>query len=93
MTRAFDEDFAYRFGTRAIHAGQRPDPTSGAIMPPIVQTSTFVQDALGVNDHANSALLTVGWPCVLGDLCHFVGREMTVGERTREFEVQLGKAE
>ena len=49
MTRAFDEDFAFRFATRAIHAGQRPDATSGAIMPPIVQTSTYVQDALGVN--------------------------------------------
>jgi cystathionine beta-lyase/cystathionine gamma-synthase len=49
MTRIFDEDLAYRFGTKAIHAGQRPDPASGAIMPPIVQTSTYVQDALGVN--------------------------------------------
>src|SRR5580704_6907087 len=49
MTRVFDEDLPYRFSTRAIHAGQRPDPTTGAIMPPIVQTSTFVQDALGVN--------------------------------------------
>lgn len=37
----------HRFGTRAIHAGQRPDPTTGAIMPPIYQTSTYVQDALG----------------------------------------------
>jgi cystathionine gamma-lyase len=49
VTRAFDEDSAFRFGTKAIHAGQRPDPTSGAIMPPIVQTSTYVQEALGVN--------------------------------------------
>jgi cystathionine beta-lyase/cystathionine gamma-synthase len=36
-----------RFATRAIHAGQEPDPTSGAIMPPIYQTSTYVQPALG----------------------------------------------
>lgn len=36
-----------RFATRAIHAGQRPDPTTGAIMPPIYQTSTYVQPALG----------------------------------------------
>ncbi|MGH7483790.1 MAG: trans-sulfuration enzyme family protein [Longimicrobiales bacterium] len=36
-----------RFGTRAIHAGQTPDPTTGAIMPPIFQTSTYVQEALG----------------------------------------------
>ncbi len=49
MTRVFDEDLNARFGTRAIHAGQRPDPTTGAIMPPIYQTSTYVQDALGSN--------------------------------------------
>ncbi len=49
MTRAFDEDSKYGLSTRGIHAGQRPDPTTGAIMPPIVQTSTFVQEALGVN--------------------------------------------
>lgn len=36
-----------RFGTRAIHAGQHPDPATGAIMPPIFQTSTYVQDAVG----------------------------------------------
>ena len=33
------------FGTRAIHAGQEPDPTTGAIMTPIYQTSTYVQEA------------------------------------------------
>ncbi|MBM4194314.1 MAG: cystathionine gamma-synthase [Gemmatimonadetes bacterium] len=49
MTRIYDEDLKYGFSTRGIHAGQRPDPTTGAIMPPIVQTSTFVQEALGVN--------------------------------------------
>lgn len=49
MTRVFDEDLNARFATRTIHAGQRPDPTTGAIMPPIYQTSTFVQDALGVH--------------------------------------------
>lgn len=35
------------FGTRAIHAGQRPDPTTGAIMMPVYQTSTYVQPELG----------------------------------------------
>ncbi len=35
------------FGTRAVHAGQRPDPTTGAIMTPIYQTSTYVQAAVG----------------------------------------------
>jgi len=32
------------FGTKAIHAGQEPDPTTGAIMTPIYQTSTYVQE-------------------------------------------------
>lgn len=36
-----------RFGTRTIHAGQEPDPTTGAIMTPIFQTSTYVQDGPG----------------------------------------------
>ena len=36
-----------RFGTRAIHAGQHPDPTTGAIMTPVYQTSTYVQPELG----------------------------------------------
>jgi len=35
------------FGTRAIHAGQEPDPVTGAVMPPIYQTSTYVQSAVG----------------------------------------------
>ncbi len=35
------------FGTLAVHAGQRPDPSTGAIMTPIYQTSTFVQPELG----------------------------------------------
>ena len=37
----------HRFATRAIHAGQQPDPTTGAIMPPVFQTSTYVQPELG----------------------------------------------
>ena len=37
------------FGTRAIHAGQVPDPTTGAIMPPISVSSTYVQDSPGVH--------------------------------------------
>jgi len=39
----------YRFGTRAIHAGQEPDPTTGAIMQPIYATSTYVQESPGVH--------------------------------------------
>jgi len=37
------------FETRAIHVGQEPDPATGAITTPIYQTSTFVQDAVGVH--------------------------------------------
>ena len=37
------------FATRAIHAGQAPDPATGAVTTPIYQTSTFVQEAVGVN--------------------------------------------
>ena len=35
----------YRIETQAIHAGQCPDPTTGAIMTPVYLTSTFVQSA------------------------------------------------
>ncbi len=38
-----------KFATRAIHAGQSPDPTTGAIMPPIYATSTYVQESPGVH--------------------------------------------
>jgi cystathionine beta-lyase/cystathionine gamma-synthase len=37
------------FETRAIHDGQEPDPATGSVIPPIYQTSTFVQDAVGIN--------------------------------------------
>ncbi len=37
----------HNFGTRAIHAGQTPDPSTGAIMTPIYQTSTYVQKSPG----------------------------------------------
>src|SRR5918993_4676135 len=49
MTRIYDEDLDAAFGTRAIHAGQRPEPLAGAIMTPVYLTSTYVQDALGQN--------------------------------------------
>jgi cystathionine beta-lyase/cystathionine gamma-synthase len=38
-----------RFSTICLHAGQEPDPSTGAIITPIYQTSTYVQDALGVH--------------------------------------------
>ncbi len=37
----------YGFGTRCIHAGQPPEPVTGAVMTPIYQTSTYVQDGVG----------------------------------------------
>lgn len=37
------------FATRTIHAGQSPDPSTGAIMPPIYATSTYVQESPGVH--------------------------------------------
>jgi cystathionine gamma-lyase len=40
---------AQRFATRVIHGGQRPDPLTGAIMPPIYATSTYVQSSPGVH--------------------------------------------
>jgi len=43
------DDVGQAFATRAIHAGQSPDPTTGAIMPPIYATSTYVQSSPGVH--------------------------------------------
>src|SRR6478609_8002421 len=40
-------DDQHSFATRAIHAGQEFDPTTGAVIPPIYQTSTFVQESIG----------------------------------------------
>ena len=39
----------HKFATRTIHAGQTPDPSTGAIMPPIYATSTYVQSSPGVH--------------------------------------------
>jgi cystathionine beta-lyase/cystathionine gamma-synthase len=49
MTRVYDEDLNAGFATRAVHAGQRPDPSTGAIMTPVYLTSTYAQDGLGQN--------------------------------------------
>jgi len=51
------EKKAYKFSTRTIHAGQEPDPSTGAIMSPIYATSTYVQESPGVHkgfDYARS---------------------------------------
>lgn len=42
-------NFNQRFGTRAIHAGQPPEKTTGAVMTPVFQTSTFAQPSPGVH--------------------------------------------
>jgi cystathionine gamma-lyase len=50
MTRSGNGSWkAMRFATRAIHAGQEPEPSTGAITTPIFQTSTFAQSAPGVH--------------------------------------------
>lgn len=49
MTRVFEDDLKAGFGTRAVHAGQRPEPLAGAIMTPVYLTSTYVQEELGRN--------------------------------------------
>ena len=49
MSGADDDAGAWGFDTRAIHAGQSPDPTTGAIMTPVYMTSTYVQSSPGVN--------------------------------------------
>jgi cystathionine gamma-synthase len=51
------------FETRAIHVGQEPDPATGAVITPIYQTSTYVQEAVGVHkgyDYARTANPTRG---------------------------------
>src|SRR4051812_9780420 len=47
MTRVQSDEHSQGFATKAIHAGQVPDPLAGAAMPPIYQTSTYVQEELG----------------------------------------------
>ncbi|HWM29488.1 MAG TPA: cystathionine gamma-synthase [Woeseiaceae bacterium] len=49
MKKILDEKAKKHFATRAIHAGQEPDPSTGAIMQPIYATSTYVQKSPGVH--------------------------------------------
>ena len=46
MTRTPYDNRHHKIATLAVHGGQQPDPLSGAVMPPIYQTSTYVQDGL-----------------------------------------------
>src|ERR1051326_5854514 len=47
MTRVAEQELTHRFATRAVHAGYLGDPLSGAVMSPIYQTSTYIQEGLG----------------------------------------------
>ncbi len=47
MTRILPHEHEQRFATLAVHAGQVPEPLAGAVMTPIYQTSTYVQEKLG----------------------------------------------
>lgn len=48
MSPSTDNDTG--FGTRAVHAGQEPDPVTGAVIPPISLSTTFKQSAAGVHN-------------------------------------------
>src|SRR5215831_4888322 len=62
----------HRFATRAIHAGQSPDPTTGAVMPPIYVSSTYAQSSPGVHkgyDYSRTRNPTRGaWESCIADL-------------------------
>lgn len=47
MNEKDNSGFSLGLGTRAIHGGQAPDPSTGAVMPPIYATSTYVQESPG----------------------------------------------
>src|SRR3954453_22588649 len=47
MTRILSHDHEHGFATRSVHAGQIVEPLAGAVMTPIYQTSTYVQEGLG----------------------------------------------
>src|SRR5258708_23470681 len=44
-----NQDRDQQFATRVVHGGQQPDPLTGAVMPPIYATSTYVQSSPGVH--------------------------------------------
>ena len=49
MTRIADRDLTFGIATRAVHAGQEPEPLAGSVTMPIFQTSTYVQEGIGKN--------------------------------------------
>ncbi len=67
------------FGTRAIHAGQVPDPSTGAIMTPIYQTSTYAQSAPGQHKgHEYSRVTNPTRAALEGNLASLEGAEHAV---------------
>lgn len=66
------EKSGLRFATRCIHAGQAPDPSTGAVMPPIYTTSTYAQPSPGVHkgyDYSRTSNPTRGaWERCIADL-------------------------
>ena len=67
-----DSNRSQKFSTRCIHAGQSPDPTTGAVMPPIYTTSTYAQTSPGVHkgyDYSRTKNPTRGaWERCIADL-------------------------
>src|SRR5262245_31864630 len=72
FTSMSDQSRKLRFATRAIHAGQAPDPSTGAVMPPIYTTSTYAQSSPGVHkgyDYSRTRNPTRGaWERCIADL-------------------------
>ncbi len=64
------------FGTRAVHAGQQPDPSTGAVMTPIYQTSTYAQEAPGKHKgHEYSRVSNPTRTALEGNLASLEGAE------------------
>ena len=69
-------DAARGFGTRAVHAGQQPDPATGAVMTPIYQTSTYAQAAPGEHKgHEYSRVSNPTRTALEGNLADLEGAE------------------
>jgi len=64
------------FGTRAVHAGQQPDPSTGSVMTPIYQTSTYAQEAPGEHKgHEYSRVSNPTRTALEGNLASLEGAE------------------
>jgi cystathionine gamma-lyase len=73
---ASQDDARSGFGTRAVHAGQQPDPATGAVMTPIYQTSTYAQSAPGEHKgHEYSRVSNPTRTALEGNLADLEGAE------------------